>query len=126
MGWGEECLEIVELKDSAGPGNVLIVELESEHVTEVFCGFGQKGVLAEKVAGELVDEVRRYLAAGVPVGRHLADQLLLPMALAGAGAFRTLPLSRHASTQPEILRHFLDVRIEAAEAAPGVWQVEVR
>ena len=42
-------------------------------------------------------EVRRYLAAGVPVGEHLADQLLLPMALAGAGTFRTTAPSKHTT-----------------------------
>ena len=52
--------------------------------------------------------VRFCLDAGVPVGEHLADQLLLPMALAGGGAFKTLPLSLHARTNIEVLRAHLE------------------
>ena len=51
-------------------------------------GFGRKGVPAEQVAGGACDEAAAYLAADVPVGTHLADQLLVPMALAGGGVFR--------------------------------------
>jgi len=46
-------------------------------------------------SAKAVDEVRQWLAAGVPVGEHLADQLLVPMALVG-GRFRTVQSSRHA------------------------------
>ena len=57
--------------------------IESEQISECFSAFGRRGVPAERVAIQLVQEVRDYLQAGVPVGQHLADQLLLPMALAG-------------------------------------------
>ncbi len=108
-GWDPGCFEIRRV-DSAGPGNAVLLELESEAVTEVFAAFGEVGVAAETVAGKAVREMRRYLAAGVPVGEHLADQLLLLLALAGSGAFLTLPLSLHARTQIELIPRFLDVR----------------
>jgi RNA 3'-terminal phosphate cyclase (ATP) len=69
-----------------------------------------------------------YLAADVPVGEHLADQLLIPLALAGGGSFRTLPLSSHGRTNAVIIARFLPVRIcmeddlvriEGREGAPG-------
>jgi RNA 3'-terminal phosphate cyclase (ATP) len=111
LGWGDECMDVETVLDSPGPGNALMLEIESEHVTEVFTGFGSIGVPAEKVAEVAVEEAKRYLAGGVPVGEHLADQLLLPMALAGGGAFRTLPLSRHSVTNIDVIRMFLDVAI---------------
>jgi RNA 3'-terminal phosphate cyclase (ATP) len=117
MGWDEAAAEVTVLSGGVGPGNVLQVEVEGEHVTELFTGFGTLGVAAERVAHGVVDEVRDYLAADVPVGPHLADQLLLPLALGAGGSFRTLPLSRHATTQIEILQRFLPVRIDV-EAAP--------
>ncbi len=46
-----------------------------------------------------------------PVGGYLADQLLVPMALAGGGAFRTLPPSRHTLTNIEVLKAFLDIDV---------------
>jgi len=124
LGWPPDCVAVEEV-DSPGPGNVLIVELESEHVAEVFSGFGERGVPAETVAKGVVREVRRYLDAEAPVGTHLADQLLIPMALSGGGRFRTLPPSEHTRTNVETLRHFLDVRIASEEIGPGVWEIRV-
>jgi RNA 3'-terminal phosphate cyclase (ATP) len=118
LGWEAKCLETVSV-DSAGPGNVLTLELQSDQVTEVFTGFGEKGVSAEAVAEETVRAVRRYLVAGVPVGEHLADQLLLPMALAGSGAFRTTPLSRHATTNVQVIQAFLPVRFDVEADEKG-------
>jgi RNA 3'-terminal phosphate cyclase (ATP) len=110
---------------SAGPGNVVQIEIETAHLTEVFTEFGQKGVPAEKVAQHLVAATRRYLAADVPVGEHLADQLLLPLALAGGGVFRTLPPSSHMSTNIAVIRQFLDVDIDCNELARDNWEITV-
>ena len=73
-----------------------MIELEAENVTEVCTSFGRIGVKAEEVALEALREAEEYLAAGVPVGRHLADQIMLPLGIGayfgtGGGAFRTLP-----------------------------------
>jgi len=124
MSWPAESVS-TRAVDSAGPGNVVTVEIESEHVTEVVTGFGQRGVPAEKVAAGAVREARRYLKAGVPVGEHLADQLLIPMSLAGGGAFRTLEPSSHTTTNIETLGRFLDVSIRTERVDRDVWQVTV-
>ena len=106
MGWPRECLHVEEV-ESNGPGNALILELAFEHITEVFTGFGERGVLAETVAEDVIQAVREYLASGVPVGEHLADQLLIPLALAGSGSFLTGKLSRHTRTNIDIIARFL-------------------
>lgn len=124
MSWPAEAVS-TRAVESAGPGNVVTIEIHSEHVTEVFTGFGQRGVPAEKVAAGAVREARRYLKAGVPVGRHLADQLLLPLALAGGGTFRTLAPSSHTTTNIETLGHFLDVAIRTDQLDRDVWEVTV-
>lgn len=108
--------QIQSVPGSQGPGNVVLVDIESETVTEVFVGFGQAGVRAEAVAEGVAHDVRQYLAAGVPVGVHLADQLLLPLALGAGGRFRTLPLSRHAQTNADVIRAFTNARIDAVVA----------
>jgi RNA 3'-terminal phosphate cyclase (ATP) len=45
LGWADGELETVSLGPDVtrGPGNVLLLELESTHVTEVFTGFGEAG-----------------------------------------------------------------------------------
>jgi RNA 3'-terminal phosphate cyclase (ATP) len=120
MPLADDCIEACQI-DSPGPGNVVLIEIESRHVTEVFTGFGEKGLPAEKVAARVVREAKRYEKAGVPVGEHLADQLLVPLAMAG-GRFRTLAPSAHATTNVETIERFLDVRIRIVEVEPEVYE----
>lgn len=118
----EDC-EIVDVR--GGPANVLMIEIERAGSREIVTGHGEKGLRAELVAERACAEVDRYLAANVPVGEHLADQLLLPMAVAGGGQFRTMaPLSLHATTNIETIRHFLDVPIRVEEKN-GIAEVSV-
>jgi len=130
LGWAESECEVEEISDSAGPGNTLVLEVTSEvgdsPLTEIITAFGRRGVPAERVAGEAVEELRRYLDPQVPVGLHLADQLLLPLALAGGGRFLTLPLSSHARTHVEVIRRFLPVAIRAVEEDEQRVRVEVK
>ncbi len=114
LGWSDDECSIEQIEDAAGPGNTLSVELLYEHVTEVFTGFGARGVSAEGIAKRTTQRVRRYLKQGVPVGVHLADQLLLPFALAGGGAFVTGPLSDHTTTNAMVIERFLPVSIDVA------------
>jgi RNA 3'-terminal phosphate cyclase (ATP) len=124
LGWERSSLAARSV-EAHGPGNVLFATLENEHVTEVFTAFGERGVAAETVAQSLATEVQAYLDAGVPVGEHLADQLLLPMALGRGGAFRTTKPSQHTLTHVEILRTFLGTSVTITEESPAVFRVEV-
>ncbi len=118
LGWPDDACAI-ESVDAAGPGNALVLTVErADGAAEVVTGFGEKGVRAELVAERACDELRAYLDADVPVGAHLADQLMLPMALAAGGRYRTGPLSLHATTNVETIALFLDVPI-GVEPAPG-------
>lgn len=123
--WPEESFVVEEVSNSRGPGNILFIEMEHEHITEMVTAFGEHGVPAEAVAGEAVKLAQQYLAAQAPVGLCLADQLLLPLAMAGEGSFRSLPLSRHALTNIDIIRQFLPVQIEV-EAGKNECSVVVR
>lgn len=112
------------LPSSEGPGNALLLALAYEHLTEVFTTFGEKGVAAERVAQRLVTEARAYCAETAAVAEHLADQLVLPMALAGAGTFTTTLLSSHLTTNCEVIAKFLPVEF-AIESAPGRHTIRV-
>jgi RNA 3'-terminal phosphate cyclase (ATP) len=114
LNWPKECFSIEEVNNSIGPGNAVIVEVRSENITEIFTGFGERGVRAEAVASSVAEEAREYLASNAAVGVHLADQLMLPFPLAKSGSYSTLPLSQHSKTNIDVIRLFLDtdVRIE--------------
>jgi RNA 3'-terminal phosphate cyclase (ATP) len=129
-GWELRSMLIEEVKHSHGPGNIVMIELESENVTEVFTAFGRLGVRAEEVATQAVCEAQKYLAAVVPVGPHLADQLLLPLGIAayrqtGGGTFRTMALTQHALTHIDILRRFLEIKIDVRETVESDVLVQV-
>ena len=126
LSWLWEWLEAEPITNSVGPGNIITLEIESENVTEVFTGFGERGVAAEAVADQAVVAARRYLASDVAVGEHLADQLLLPMALARGGSFTTVPPSRHTTTNIEIIRKFLDVEIGAEQITNRSWKIGLK
>lgn len=99
-----------------GPANVLMIEIERAGSREVVTAHGEKGIRAELVAERACNEMDRYVDANVPVGEHLADQLLLPMALAGGGRFRARgPLSQHAMTNIDTINAFIDVPIRVDE-----------
>ena len=125
LGWPEECLRILELPKPMGPGNVVTVEVDRGDVTEVFTGFGERGVAAERVAANTAKDVQRYLASDVPIWRHLADQVMLPMAISGGGAFRTGPLSNHASTNARVIELFLPVSVERHDEREGACCIEI-
>jgi RNA 3'-terminal phosphate cyclase (ATP) len=126
MDFDQEQLEIIETTNSNGPGNALLIEIASRYVTEVFTAFGEKGVSAERVAEQVIKEAREYLYREAAVGEHLADQLLLPMALAGGGVFTTIKPSLHTTTNIEVIKRFLDVQITVTPLEGKVWRIEIK
>lgn len=125
LGWEEDCLVARMEKHAAGPGNCVLITLTHEHVTEVFISIGRRGATSEAVADEVVAEASAYLEAGAPVGPHLADQLLLPMALGAGGRFVTTEPSNHMLTNMDVIEKFLDVPLDAVRAETGAWLVTV-
>lgn len=117
--------EVVQLKRGRGPGNVVMVTVESEQITELFASFGQRGLPAEDVAAHVCKQVKEYVAHGAPVGGFLADQLLIPLALAKSGSFRTGPLSMHTQTNIDVVERFLPVRFTRVEAPGDTWTIGV-
>lgn len=107
-----------------GPGNAVCVFARGGHATEVVTAFGKRGKAAETVAKEAVREMKAYLKSGAPVGEHLADQLLLPLALGAGGSFITLKPTLHTTTNMATIGRFVDVEIDVAEHQ-GLWCVTV-
>lgn len=118
-------VEIFEEQRSAGPGNVVTIMLEFERGTEAFTGFGQPGLRAETIAARLVREVETFLASGGAVGPYLADQLLLPFAMAGGGTFTTVEPNAHAQTNADVIERFLPVTITFTPGPGRAWTVGV-
>ena len=120
LGWPNNAIRVVSPKNCAGPGNAVMVEIESESICEVFTGFGERTLSSGKVIGGLVDDVREYLVGEAPVGEHLADQLMIPFALAGSGRVRCLKASLHARTNADVIAKFLGPKFEIQSVDSGV------
>lgn len=78
-----------------------------------FSALGRKGLPSDKVAEAAVAETLAFVDNKAMVDRHLADQLLLPLALShGHTRFTTDHLTLHTITNAELLRRWLDVTID--------------
>jgi RNA 3'-terminal phosphate cyclase (ATP) len=110
---------------SPGPGNVLFVRARRGGVEEVFTGFGSKGRPAEDVARDAAREWQAWDQRGAPVGEHLADQLLVPLALAGGGRFLTGPPTEHTTTNAQVVATFLPVDLSFLDRPDGLVEVVV-
>ncbi|KQN06435.1 RNA 3'-terminal phosphate cyclase [Sphingomonas sp. Leaf25] len=125
LGWSERECFVRELPVDQGPGNILLLEANFEHGTEIVSGFAQLGVRAEKVAKTAVGRMRGYLASDAFAGPYLADQLLLPMALAGGGVFTTVRPSEHARTAAAVIERFTGRRTRFDPVEKGVHCVTI-
>ncbi len=123
LGWEAGQIDLRYANDSTGPGNTILLGARFSNVCEISSGIAQQGRSAEAVATGAAKGLRSYLASSAPVGAHLADQLLLPMALAGGGVFHTLSLTDHTRTNIALIEQFLPVKFTVEELEPGVKQV---
>jgi len=126
MHLSKESLFLREVK-SSGPGGALAITVQTDTINNVFTGFAGKGVASEGVAKEAAKEARSFLQTEASVGRHLADQLLLPLVLGGGGSFTTPRLSGHTNTNIETIRHFTDLPIvvKQHETAAKTFRVDI-
>lgn len=117
LGWEGRQLRLRGLPAEQGPGNALLLTLVYEQHTEVFAAFGARGITAEAVADAALSEAQAYIASGAAVGEHLADQLMLPLALAGSGRFTLSTVSGHAATNAAVIERFLPVTVRFEHGA---------
>lgn len=125
LGIQHSALTIAPLSSAYGPGNVVFIEIESDAITEMFTGYGEKHLRAEKVALRVIKESTEYINANVPVGKHLADQLLLPFTLVGGGSFVTQAPSNHSMTNMAVIKQFAQVDFKVEPLADRQYRITV-
>ncbi|MBU0830592.1 MAG: RNA 3'-terminal phosphate cyclase [Gammaproteobacteria bacterium] len=132
MGWTFEAGQLRQppTRQNEGPGNALIATLEYAHITEVFCQLGERSLSAEQVAKRLVDEVRDYQRSSGALGPHLADQWMLPLALAvwrsgQAASYTCTEVTQHTATNAQTIALGLPVQVQITPAE-GAMRVEIK
>lgn len=108
-----------------GPGNVVLARLRFANLTTRCTAVGELRKAAEVVAADCAKHIEHYLATDAPVCEHLADQLLLPLAIGAGGTFRTGDLSEHTRTNAAIIARFLGEVVTFSKQSDGTWLVEV-
>jgi RNA 3'-terminal phosphate cyclase (ATP) len=111
---------------SVGPGTCLFLLAEYEGGARAgFTGYGRQGYPAERVADDAVDAFLAFHASDAPVDPHLADQLILPLAVHGQPvAFRTSQITQHLLTNIWVVEQFLGPRFRVIGQAGEAGEVK--
>lgn len=83
---------------------------------------GERGLPAEKVGRRAAEELIVELKSAATVDVHLADQLIVYLAMAG-GSYTVREISLHARTNIWTVKHFLDAGIKTQEES-GIFRIE--
>lgn len=117
--WPEETFAVRKLPDDQGPGVILMLEARYAHAVEIVSAFGQLGVSAERLGKTAAARMRGFQECDAFAGPYLADQLILPFALAGAGVFTTVKPSQHLITAIDIAQRFTGKPIRLTQQSDG-------
>jgi RNA 3'-terminal phosphate cyclase (ATP) len=91
-----------------------------------FSALGAPGKRAEVVADEAVEEIVGFLMSDTCVDHHLADQIMLPLALIkGSSRFTTQRITQHLLTNAHVIQKFLPACIEIKGALDGPGEVAI-
>jgi RNA 3'-terminal phosphate cyclase (ATP) len=111
----------IEIREPGpGRGVCCLCEAGFEHISELASCIGEAHVTAERVGKSAGKALQDYLRGRSVVGCHLADQLLLPFALAGGGSFITVNLDDHVATNLAVIAAFLPIRAHIEDAGHGL------
>jgi RNA 3'-terminal phosphate cyclase (ATP) len=114
-------LQVVDAP-AKGRGTVVFLWVDFESASAGFTSLGERGKPAERVAEEAAQDLLAYLQSKAALERYLADQLVLPMALAcSPSQFTAQEVTQHLLTNAWVVNQFLPgrVRVAGAEGHPG-------
>ncbi len=105
-------IEAMEVK-AFGQGTALFLLAEFERFRAGFSALGERGKRAERVAEEACEEFFQFMDSGACLDPHLADQIVLYLALAdGDSLFTTSCITQHLLTNLWVLDQFLGLKYE--------------
>jgi RNA 3'-terminal phosphate cyclase (ATP) len=111
---------------SKGQGTVVFLWTEFENTLAGFTSLGERGKPAERVAAEAAEDLLSFLRSDAALDRHLADQVVLPLALAaGTSQFSTEAVTLHLLTNAWVVNQFFPgrVQVEGTEGEPGICRI---
>lgn len=113
------------LEPGPGRGVCCLYEAAFANSSELSSACGEIGVTADRVGSRVGKSMKNFLSSGAAVGRHLADQLLLPMALSGGGSFTTMIPDDHVLTNLSVIEKFLPLKYGIEDIGRGLRLISV-
>ncbi len=111
--------------DGFGVGNAVQITAQYAHCSAAFWVLGEKNRSSEAVALDAAEQFTAYSQLSAPVDAHLADQLLLPMTLAGGGEFVCTHATPHLYTNADVIAAFGAAEISFTPMQRGAVHVKV-
>jgi RNA 3'-terminal phosphate cyclase (ATP) len=111
---------------ASDPGSALFLAAYATGSCGGFSALGARGKRAETVADEAVEALLAFAGTDVGCDPHLADQLVVPMALAaGTSRFTTGRLTPHLVTALALVRQVLGCPVQARGEVGGPGSVTI-
>lgn len=107
---------------SRGNGTFFFIRADYENVAVGFSALGERGKRAEEVAREAAEEFLEFHSTDAAVEPHLADQLMVYLAVDGRGGYTTSRVTQHLVTNALVIGKFLPdsrLTVEGGEGRPG-------
>lgn len=111
--------------ESRGPGNAITAHLDYPWGAEVLTAYGEKDKRSAHVVSQLGQRVHAYESASAPVGEHLADQLMAPLAAMAGGRYRATLVTSHARTNAKVMGLFRPGIVQLDWEGPEECEVKV-
>lgn len=111
----------VDYVETASLGSSLLLRATYDHTVAGFSALGERGRTSEDVADEALADFDHFHAGTAPVDEHMADQLLVLLALAG-GRIRIPRITDHVRTNLDLIGAF-GSDIEATSQPDGTYRV---
>jgi RNA 3'-terminal phosphate cyclase (ATP) len=104
---GVELSIVPERVRAACAGAGIFLAAEYENVKSGFSAIGERGKPSDVVTEEAVNALLRHFDSGAAVDAHLADQILIPLALAtGPSVLSTERVTLHLETNAWVIGRF--------------------
>jgi len=120
-------IEIVaDRVEATSPGAGIFLTARYDNIACGFGAIGRRGKLAEAVAQEAIDQLVQHHRSEAALDRHLADQILLPLALADSSSvFSCAEATRHLETNAWVIEQFELAKIDVERSVDATALVTV-
>jgi len=118
-GWDTWDFNHRTVTDVDGQGNVLALELGYKDYCVHMTSHGKFGKPASRVVRDAIKMINTFQNSAAVIDSRLADQMLLPMALAGGGRLKINAMTNHIETNIRTIEAFIEGRFLVEPVNPG-------